>query len=277
MSTPTPGRTWVDSAPPIEPYQYGLFSVASFEEGVGPWQVRGIEYFTDACAEGGYVIGSCPAPVGEDGATTHDKPVTGGPVMAEGSDPFTVYARAECNAVGFDDPRGMAQRRLGLIEERQAEDFFSRYVLGADDPALPADDTPTPIKRALGLLEQHAARNYAGAPTFHAPRWTSGYFDDRSLLQDPADSGAVRRTRLLSRIAFGGNYLDDPFTPGTPAATNTFWLVATGSVRGQRSDAFVNETFTPTTNLRMAMAERTYALDADCYRAAVLVTVEGED
>ncbi|MEV6399976.1 hypothetical protein AB0M39_35180 [Streptomyces sp. NPDC051907] len=277
MSTPTPGRTWVDSAPPIEPYRYGLFSVASFQDGVGPWQARGVEYFTDACAQGGYVIGSCPAPVGDDGDTTHDKPLAQGPYLAEGSDPFTVYARSECNAVGFEDPVGDARRRLGLIEEREAEEFFSAHVLGAEDPVLPNDDDALTLKRAVGVLEQHAARNYGGAPTLHTPRWTNPYFNDRRLLEDPDVTGAPLLTRLGSRVVFGGSYLDDPFTPDTPAAADTFWLVATGSVRGWRSDAFVNETFTPETNLRMALAERTYALDADCYRAAVLVTVGGED
>ncbi len=276
MSTPTPGKTWVDSAPPLEPYRYGLFSVATIEDGAGPWQARGVEYFTDALAQGGHVVGSCPEPVGTSGNTTHHKPLAQGPHLAEGSQPFTVYARAECNAVGFEDPEGDARRRLHLIEQREAEKFFSRQVLGAADPDLPAAQTALPLTRALGVLEQHASLTYAGAPTFHAPRWTSGYFDGRNLLQANADTGTVRATRLWSRVAFGGGYLDNPLAPGTPAAPGTFWLVVTGSVRVMRSDTFANETFTPATNLRMAIAERTYALDADAYRAAVLVTVEGD-
>lgn len=275
MTTPIPGRTWVDSAPPLEPRRYGLFSVADFTEGIGTWQARGVEYFTDSCAQGGYVTGSCPQPVGDAGATTHDKTVFGGPELAEGSGPFTVYSRAECNAVGFNDPQGMARRRLELIEEREAEHFFSREVLGADGARFPAGQTAIPIKQAIGALEADAALHYAGAPTLHAPRWTCSYLEDRSVLRSNGETGDVRRTRLDSRVVFGGGYYDNPFAPETPPEA-AFWLVATGSVRGWRSEIFVNETFTTASNLRMALAERTYALDADCYRAAVLVTVAGE-
>ncbi|MFE2934840.1 hypothetical protein [Streptomyces sp. NPDC059278] len=277
MSTPTPGgKTWVDSAPPLEPYRYGLFSVASFTKGVGPsWQNHGVEYFSDACAQGGYVVGSCPKPVGTDGATTHDKPVTDSLNLVQGAEPFTVYERVECNAVGFEDPSALAMRRLRLIEERESEHYMSRELLGADGARLPLGSTAVGIKQAVGALEADAALFYAGAPTLHAPRWTNPYFEDRQLLQPSRDTGDVLRTHLHSRVAFGGGYYDNPFDPNTPP-TAGFWLVATGSVRGMRSDPFVNETFTEPTNLRAAIAERTYALDADCYRAAVLVTVEGE-
>lgn len=275
MSTPTPGKTWVDSAPPLRPYRYGLFSVTEFSEGVGPWQNRGVEYFSDACAQGGYVVGSCPVPVGDDGATTHDKPVIDSLFLVEGSEPYTVYAREECSAVGFEEPTALARRRLTLIEERESEHYFSARVLGADDARLPAGPGAVPLKQALGALEADASLFYAGAPTLHAPRWTAGYFEDRNLLQPNRDTGNVRMTHLDSPVAFGGGYYDNPFDPATPPPAG-FWLVATGSVRGNRSEPFSNETFTTTTNLRMAIAERTYALDADCYRAAVLVTVEGE-
>lgn len=357
----------MDSAPPLAPYRYGLFSVATLADGDGPWQRAGVEYFTDHCAQGGYVQGMCPAPApGADlsytfaytpgtgnafslysqpgnpappvayvltqdgaevasgnlaagqevtltppeagavslalslngttrtqsltvpltapanaaltfasGATTHDKNTFSGPELAHGTDPFTVYNRAQCNAVGFEDPRGMALARLGLIEEREVEHYFSRYVLGAPDPRYPSGTDPLPIKQALASLEADAALHYAGAPTIHAPRWAQPYMQDRHLLQPNADTGDVRMTGLDSPVAFGGGYYDNPFDPATPP-TAGFWLVATGTVRGWRSAPFVNETFTTETNLRMALAERTYALDADCYRAAVLVTLEGE-
>lgn len=367
MATPSP--TWVDTAPLIEPRLYGLFSVAQILEDEGPWQQRGVEYFTEACAQGGFVVGSCPeavappdltaqitatptgtgitlgsagaanmpvnysftptvgdpvwgtlaagasialelddgtytfglqatggalttrpitvpgapvvytvhAPGVPTGATTHDKPVTNSPTLTDGSSPFTVYARAECRAVGFDDATPMARRLLAGIEEREVERFFSQYVLGEAAPDFPLLQAATPLKRAIGVLEQHAALNYAGAPTLHVARWANPYLENRNLLQANSDTDPVRRTHLGSRVAFGGGYYDNPFDPTDPPADGQFWLVATGSVRARRSAAFDNETFTPQTNIRMAIAERTYALDADCYRAAVLVTVEGED
>lgn len=367
MSTPTPGRTWVDSAPPLVPYRYGLFSVAAITDGEGPWQKNGVEYFTDHCAQGGYVQGMCPAPVtapdinaqvdldtapggmrisapntntipleyawlrdgttvatgtlepGEtnnvplpDGTydltlsyrgtkrgpfsivvpspgpmtlmdtfpanvTTHDKNVMGGPELAEGSDPFTIYARAQCNAVGFDDPRGMALTRLALVEQREAERFFSTRVLGAADPRYPAGGSGSPavgLQQAIGLLEADAALNYAGQPTLHAPRWAAPFFDSNFDFGFHPDAGQTLRTLLGSPVAFGGGYSANPFG-GAALPAGQFWLVATGSVRGWRGAAFANETFKTNDNTRMALAERTYAFDADCYRAAVLVAVGG--
>lgn len=364
----------MESAPPIEPYRYGLLSIAQIQSGPGTWQASGVEYFSDACAQGGFVVGSCPAPLptteqtadvtatpgdaSGDGVTltapaandfavqyalvpeaggavftgtlapnqtvtldvpdgtytlqaqaagqplvtaaddvvtpagdpvtaevtiaasgpgaSHDKPLAEGLNLVTGSPPFTVYARAECNAVGFEDPQGTARRRLALIENRETERNFSQYVLGAVGARLPAGAGAVTLKRGLGLLETDAALYYGGTPTLHSPRWTNPYFADRSLIQANSGTQPVLRTRLDARVAFGGGYYDNPFAPAAPVA-DQFWLVATGSVRAFRSEVFVNETFTPVTNIRLAVAERTYALDADCYRAAVLITLAGED
>lgn len=358
--------------PPVDPYLYGLLSVADVTTGGGTWQVGGVEYDSDACALGGYVTGSCPTPLPEadqtaavtatpdatantvvvgaaadadftvawalvsptggvgargylapgeetevtvapgdytlqvqafgfpttDGAgpvtvpagapvtatatitasgpgTTHDKPVAEGLNHVDGPGPFTVYARAECNAVGFNDPSDLARERVAMVENREVERYFSRFVLGAVGARLPLGTTGVGIKQALGALEADAAIFYGGAPVLHAPRWTNPYFEDRNLLQPNRDTQPIRRTHLASKTAFG-SYFDNPFDPGDAPGGGTFWLVATGYVRAWRSEVFVNETFTTATNLRAAIAERTYLLDADCYRAAVLVDLTGE-
>jgi len=375
VSTPIPGKTWVDP-PPVDPYTYGLLSVSDVTTGTGPWQIGGVEYDTDACAQGGLVVGSCPvpnptadltagltiapdpasgapafqltAPAGNDfpvvwalvstsggptltgtarpgtvqhlipnppagtyafqvqayghplveagdvtfpltepttgtvtltatgPGTSHDKPVAEGLAHVTSPGPFTVYARAECNAVGFDNPTATARRRIAYIENREVEHFFSRYVLGAAGARLPLGATAAPLKQALGALEADAALFYGGQPVLHSPRWTNPYFEDRHLLQPGRDTSPVLRTHLTSKVAFGGGYYDNPFNPAIPPTDGQFWLVATGFVRAWRSEVFVNETFTEATNLRMALAERTYLFDADCYRAAVLVSLTGE-
>ncbi|MGH8965315.1 MAG: hypothetical protein ACRDXB_08300, partial [Actinomycetes bacterium] len=113
--------------------------------------------------------------------------------------------------------------------------------------------------------------HYAGQPTFHAPRWAQPFFTEADLV---SRQGPVMRTELLSRIAFGGGYYDDPDAPAAPdPAGGSFWLFATGTVTARRSEPFVNAGFDPPTNSAVAIAERTYALDHDCYLAAVLVTV----
>lgn len=360
--------------PPVDPYLYGLLSVADITTGTGTWQVGGIEYDTDNCAQGGYVLGSCPAPLPEteqtatvtfdpvaggvtitsnagndftvlwaitpdgggdpltgstapaaapvtlaladgtytvqaqayggavvDGSadlvvpggatvtatpviaasgpgTSHDKPLAEGLNHVSGPGPFTVYARAECNAVGFPDPQDVARRRLALIENREVEKYFSRFVLGAVGTRFPAGAAAVTLKAALGALEQDAGLFYGGAPVLHTPRRTNPFFEDRNLLQPNKDTRPVLRTHLDSKTAFGAGYADNPFDPDTALdPAGAFWLVATGYVRAWRSEVFVNETFTEATNLRAAIAERTYLLDADCYRAAVLVDLSGED
>ncbi|MGW1838570.1 hypothetical protein [Streptomyces sp. NPDC002067] len=257
----------------MEPYTYGLLTTAHVVTGDGRWQAGGVEYPTNACAQGGYVLGSCPAPVGEDGATSHDKPVTGAPEWVDGSGPVTVYARTECNAVTFSAASETALARLRNIEAREVEQFFSSQVLGMSDPRLPVGSDPVPLLVALGALEQDAALNYSGQPVLHAPRWAQPWFTRDQLI---AQQGPVLRTELESPVVFGGGYYDVPSAPADPAPTaGRFWLYATGAVRAFRSAPFVHETVTPTTNQRLAIAERTYALDHDCYVAAALVSVAG--
>jgi hypothetical protein len=208
--------------------------------------------------------------------TTHDKPRAEGLNHVDSPGPFTVYARSECNAVGFNNPQDVARRRVAYIENREAEHYFSRAVLGAIGARLPLGVAGVGIKQALGALEADAGLYYGGAPVLHAPRWTDPYFEDRRLLQPNRDTSPVRRTHLASKVAFGAGYFDNPFNPAVAPTDGQFWLVATGYVRAWRSEVFVNETFTEATNLRSAIAERTYLLDTDCYRAAVLVDLTGE-
>jgi len=274
MSTPTPhvgARTEVDP-PPIEPYTYGLLTAAQVVTGKGRWQVAGVRYPTNACAQGGYVVGSCPVPDGA-GGTSHDKPISGAPEWVEGSAPFTVYARTECNAVGFDQAAETSQARLRNIEPREVERFFSAQVLGRlTDLWEPAGGTPVGLLAGLGLLEHDTALHYAGQPTLHPPRWTYPWWSRFRLVQQ---QGPLLRTELESPVVFGGAYYDDPTAPAEhdPAARR-FWLYATSTVRAFRDEPFVHEAFAPPTNTRIAVAERTYALDHDCYAARVLIDLE---
>jgi hypothetical protein len=208
--------------------------------------------------------------------TTHDKPLAEGLVHVTSPGPVTVYARAECNAVGFEDPAGLARRRLGLIEGREVERYFSAYLLGAVGARLPLGGDPVSLNRALGALEADAGLYYGGSPVFHAPRWAQTDFSTNRLLRPNKDTQPMLRTVLDSRIAFGSGYYANPFAPAVPPPAGQFWLMATGQVRAWRGEAFANETFTEATNLRAAIAERTYLLDADCYRAAVLVALDGD-
>ncbi|WP_224353801.1 hypothetical protein [Streptomyces olivaceus] len=207
-----------------------------------------------------------------DAGTTHNKPLAEGLNWVEGGGPFTVYHRAECNPVGFDQAQQRALARLRLVEPREVEKAFSLQLATAE-ARQPLGTAAVPLAVALGALEQDAALHYAGQPTLHAPRWAQPYFTEARLV---AQQGPVLRTELESRVAFGGGYYDDPQAPADPdPAGGQFWLYATGTVTARRSQPFAHEAFEPVTNTLVAIAERTYALDHDCYTAAVLVTVGG--
>ncbi|ONK13143.1 hypothetical protein STBA_39050 [Streptomyces sp. MP131-18] len=265
MTIPVPGSVEVDP-PPLETYTYGLLSVARVITEDGRWQLDGVTYATDACAQGGHVIGSRPQPA--PGGTSHDKPEAEGVTWVNGGGPFTVYTRLECSTVGFADPEGTALRRLHLIEPREVERVFSLQIADVD-PRLPLGTEPVPLLTALGALEADAALHYAGRPTVHAPRWTQPHF---AAARQVTPNGPMMRTELGSRIAFGGGYFDDPSEPAEPdPVSGRCWLIATGTVTARRSAPFAHQAVTPETNTRIAIAERTYALDADCYAAAVLL------
>lgn len=200
--------------------------------------------------------------------TTHDKHCSYGVEHVLSPPPFTAYACYECAAVGSDDPQPAALARLRCVEGRQVEEFFSAHVLAQAD-RFPAGQDPLGLNLALGVLEEDAARHYCGQPTLHAPRWTQPFFSHHRLVRE---LGPHLRTWLRSRIAFGGGYLTDPYNPEA-TSHDEFWLFATGTVRAHRAPPFVNETFRPRDNKRLAIAERTYLLDHDCYVAAVKVAV----
>ncbi|MFF2650598.1 hypothetical protein [Streptomyces sp. NPDC058045] len=205
-----------------------------------------------------------------DAGTSHDKPLSEGLNWVGSGGPFTVYTRVECNPVAFTDASNRAMARLRLVEPREVEKAFSLQLAG-EEPRLPVGEAAVALRVALGALEADAALYYGGQPTLHAPRWTQPYFTADLLV---SQQGQVLRTELESRIAFGGGYYDDPAAPGEPdPAGGQFWLYATGTVTARRSQSFVNEAFEPPTNSLVAIAERTYVLDHDCYLAAVLVTV----
>lgn len=273
MTTPVPHKLLVEP-PRIDPYQYGLLQVAQVTDGAGRWEIGGVEYDTDACPEGGYVVGMCPQQPGG-----HDKHHPQGLDTVRGSNPFAVYVRAECNAVGFKEAAAHAERRIGLIEPRAVEEFFSREVLGRERVVRPLGDRAVSLKYALGVLEQHATSHYAGQPTFHVPRWVAPWFPS----QDPADTGAVAKTKLGSRVAFGTGYLDHPDDPEVPPGpepvpgrTRLFWLFATGTVRVWRAPVRIYEAFQERSNTRLALAEQPHAVDWDCYLAGVLVNMRSE-
>ncbi|MFE7963408.1 hypothetical protein ACFU0X_10195 [Streptomyces cellulosae] len=265
--------------PDIDPYRYGLLSVAAVVDEAGKWQVSGVEFDTDACAQGGYVSGMCAEQPGD-----HDKGHAEGLHTVEGPTPFAVYVRTECNAVGFHEAEPIARARLEWVTPRLVEEFYSREVLaqlGTSRMERPLGDQAVPLRYAVGVLEQHAGQQYAGRPVLHAPRWVAPFFP----LRDTSENDDLLRSAPLgSPVAFGAGYLDDPFTAAARDLTlgqvggvdGTFWLFATGSVRVRRGELHVYETFDPPTNTRLALAERPHSVETDCFMAAVRVDLSRE-
>lgn len=291
-----PFRYRVVGATPTTVYGDGVLYPGDNETVLVPPGTATVEYYaidgTGQLATGTVTVPGTPVTTTvavPDQGSTHHKEHPEGLTLVQGSEPFTVYARAECNAVGFPEASATALRRLELAEDAEVEQYFSTEILGADPGRQPGGTTAHLLRHAIGVLEHDALLRYNGRPVLHAPRWTLPYFADLYQFDecciDPANSAApMMRLRSGTRISFGA-YDNNPADPAAVLPAGRFWLNATGVIRILRSSSFVNEAFDaghPTTtpgtytssNTRVAIAERTFAIDHDCYRASVLVQVD---
>ncbi|MFE6405113.1 hypothetical protein [Streptomyces alboflavus] len=267
MTTPTRTDHRVEvTAPPVTPYQYGLLSVALLPDPPAlPWTQVGLRYVSDACAQGQVGEMPCPRP-----ATPAEKRMDEGETWVNSGDPFPVIASFVCGTVGMDEARARTHVLNGLAyaEQREIEKQFAVTML-KDIARKPAGDGAVGLLQGLGVLEQDAASVYGGQPTIHVPRWLQPYFSTLRLIRD---QGAKKVSDLGSPVGFG-NYPDDPAKPGV-IGTGEAWIFATGTVRAWRTgpgEPLV--TVDVTHNQISALSERVYALDHDCYAAAVKVQV----
>ena len=253
MSTPPEALRYPVAPPSAVPRPFGLLSVAVEGEGSpaagpAPWE-RGVDYYSPLCNRAtGSLEGWCPEPDFEKELVPFD------PVRVEGA-PFTVTSGSICTAPSFD-AEVEAEVQLARGEAYRVEELFFAGQLTR--PELADLGAASDIACALGALEAYAASHYGARPVLHAPVVLLPLlFRDRLVERD----GERIVTGWGTPVAVGAGY------PQSDPAT----LLITGQVTAWRTEPFTNSDFNVRKNERLAIAERTYVLTADCLAAAITV------
>lgn len=193
------------------------------------------------------------------------KAIADGLTRVDGSS-FIVYEGVSCVSLTENEGVDRARNRLALHEQHWVEREVDVGLLRVDVTVL-AEGSAVPLSRGVGLLEDAIAEQYGGVGTLHAARELAAPLTMRTLVRR---DGARLRSPLDNLWAFGSGYSTDS-PAGAAAPAGQAWLYATGPVVVRRSAVQTREAFDQRRNARIALAERSYSVTADCLRAAVLV------
>jgi hypothetical protein len=181
--------------------------------------------------------------------------------------PFQIYETVSCLSMGAPEAANRAQRRLELHEQVWVERQVDLTILRQDVVTLGGGAVDMAV--GVGLLEDAIAERYGGIGTIHAARELAAVLTRLALTRR---DGARMRTPLDNLWAFGAGYTTNG-PNGVAAPAGQAWIYATGPVLARRSEVQTREAFDQRKNLRLAVAERSYSITADCLRLAVLVTI----
>lgn len=264
-------------APPIQPYRYGLESVAVplSWDGVDPKPgdadhgQMGVEYEGIATYEPGVWPGTCFD------AEAGSLNLPSGAGVTQGL-PFSVYAGVTCSVVGYTEEYILSRARaiLKLGWQHGAEQALWSGA-GSSAPALTSAGTTAAtgvsMTAAVGALEKYMGANYLGTAVIHAPRDAAAYLAEAHQI---FERGNQLQTALGSQFVFGGGYPNT--APGGGAAgANTIWMYATGLLTARRAEPFINgdlgASLNRATNVQNVFAEQPTVLTVDGPIVAVSV------
>lgn len=266
------------SAPAVVPYQYGLFSVASFPVVNDPHWACGVEYEPQSCNTSRCYPDQCDQPAAQ--KTLDD----GVPLVT--ATPFTIYDGYLCRLPGRSMEREIfdrARNALLLGEQRAVEESFwtgscgnrprladpSAVVLNAVNPPTAGDALKMPA--AIAALEEYAGRNYSGQAVIHGPRGAIALMAaHHQLVRD-----ATRLTTWAGTYVAGYGGSPNTGPDGTPAPAGTVWLYVTSGVSLWRGPVIITPdtlggALNRSTNEVEVVAERQYVAGIECILAAVL-------
>jgi hypothetical protein len=185
-----------------------------------------------------------------------------------GGKPFVIFEGLSCLALTVAEARTRAENRLALHEQFWVESQVDATVLRQDATVLNGG-TAVGLSVGIGLLEDAIADQYGGIGTIHAARELAAPFTHAQIVQR---DGSRMRSPLDNLYAFGAGYTTTG-PDGTAAPDGQAWVYATGPVLLWRSEVQILEQFDQRKNVRLAIAERSYAVTADCLRVAVLLQI----
>ncbi|GAA3172644.1 hypothetical protein GCM10020001_118930 [Nonomuraea salmonea] len=272
------------AAPAVQPYGFGLFSVAQWPVEADPHWRCGVQWEPYACGPARlYPIDQCAE--GE----PPEKQVEEGTPLVEAT-PLVVYGGYHCKLPGRTVPADIedrARQSLALGEQRAVEEAVwtgaagnSPWLASPDATVLNAAETPgagDALKAigAIAALEAYLGATYGGLGVIHVPR---GAVPALAFYQQIVRDGSVLRTVLGTPVAaYGGSPNTGP--AGEPAPAGTAWAYATGPVAIRRGEVLVTPTPVPAagfdrkTNQVHLLAEREYVVGWDCLLGAALMDI----
>ena len=267
-------------APPPPPRPYGLFDVA-----LGPMAFPsgqslsgGVQYLPDTCEDNVYLYDlTCPA---VSGSKTFDAMET-----AVSGSPFAVITSFICGSVGMtrDEVERRVRIRMALREQRGVERrVWQGQTLAQGQGSItglfrnatnvgPAGCAT----EAVELLEQALADNGVIGGMIHARPGMAAHLEQAHQIQYLSSGSRRLQTCLGTPFVFGQGY-DGSGPTGQPADGSTEWMYASGRVLiWQDPEVQVpnpDQVFRRSTNERIAVAERIYAVLVECGVWTVQVT-----
>lgn len=198
--------------------------------------------------------------------------------VTEHAAPITVYAGAECSALGwnYEEARAHAEASMALGEQQALEAAFWRTKLAMEAVDLTPADGPVSIAQGIAALEGCLAETYGGIGTLHVPAGAAALLGCCNILREDPETGSLR-TLAGNCAIIGAGYSAMNTGPGNiPAEPGTAWIYITGPLvirRGptdtipDRAGASVNIR----NNDRRVLVERTFVVGTTCTVCAVQV------
>jgi hypothetical protein len=229
-------------------------------------------------------LGCCPVNVWHDPCLDGDTS-PGAPAQkefcrpqVEHADPITVYAGAECSALGwsYQEARDHAEASLALGEQAAIEGGFWTDRLAATATDLTPAAGPVNIAQGVAALEGALAESYGGRGVLHVPAGVAALLGCCNIAHEDPATGTLR-TLAGNCVAIGAGYSAMNTGPGNiPAPSGTAWLYVTGPLVIRRGPAETlpdqNSSVSTRTNDRRVLVERTVVVATTCDVFAVAVT-----
>lgn len=288
------------TAPVPEPIKGTLLDIIEFDAGgVAYMPGQGLFETYNCVVTGIRTVNNC----GPTGTLGEDSKFEGAP-SATWTDGlrFAAYGTTVCKLGDRAAQEENTERVFEVAESRVVEAALMSDVFVASDGSNPefpgiwdAPDDLTPAgvttgveaTRALGILESHMSRYYAGLGIIHMPRIVATMLLLKGALHL---DGNILRTGLGTPVAAGAGY-DYPNTgpDGNEAAEDTKWIYATGMVVASRAPLNTHPVFNTfsqssdaeepnyvpgiSPNDNVVLTEGIYVVSVDCYKSAINVAV----
>ncbi|WP_019548625.1 hypothetical protein [Streptomyces sulphureus] len=197
----------------------------------------------------------------------------------EVAEPITLYAGAECSAMGWSyaEAREHAEATLLLGEQQGLENAFWQQKLARDAVDLTPPEGPLSIAAGIAALEGCLAESYGGAGVVHVPAGAAALLGCCDLAQQPSTGGLS--TLAGNCVIIGAGYGAENTGPGgAPGEPGTAWLYATGPLVVRRGPSVTTPdhpgaSVNTQNNDRRVLVERTYVVGTTCTVCAVNVQI----